>query len=207
MNVIVTACGLVVAYVLLSLLRAIFFPRKPPAPLEYKPRQVGDLTLLELSKYNGRDPMRPLLLAVRGRVFDVTTGRAFYGPGAGYHLFAGREVARALAKVAVEEEECTDNLEGLSKAELESLADWERTFESKYEVVGRVSATGGGASRGAHKSLHSQDSCACCEFPCCLLHCCIAPRMLRDTIPNPIYQADAASRPRGGRRGDEKPSR
>lgn len=41
MNVIVTACGLVVAYVLLSLLRAIFFPRKPPAPLEYKPRQVG----------------------------------------------------------------------------------------------------------------------------------------------------------------------
>lgn len=44
-------------------------------------QQVGDLTLLELSKYNGRDPMRPLLLAVRGRVFDVTTGRAFYGPG------------------------------------------------------------------------------------------------------------------------------
>ena len=72
------------------------------------PPQIGDMTLLELSKYNGRDPMRPLLLAVRGRVFDVTTGRAFYGPGAGYHLFAGREVARALAKVAVEEEHCTD---------------------------------------------------------------------------------------------------
>ena len=28
--------------------------------------------------------------------------------GAGYHLFAGREVARALAKVAVEEAECND---------------------------------------------------------------------------------------------------
>ena len=28
--------------------------------------------------------------------------------GAGYHLFAGREVARALAKVAVDEEECSD---------------------------------------------------------------------------------------------------
>jgi hypothetical protein len=30
-------------------------------------------------------------------------------------------------------------LEGLTKSELDSLADWERTFESKYEVVGRVS--------------------------------------------------------------------
>lgn len=44
--------------------------------------QVGDLTLTELSKYTGHDPSRPILLAVRGRVFDVTMGRAFYGPGA-----------------------------------------------------------------------------------------------------------------------------
>lgn len=46
---------------------------------------MGNMTLLELSKYDGRDPLRPLLLAVRGRVFDVTTGRAFYGPGALRH--------------------------------------------------------------------------------------------------------------------------
>lgn len=56
----------------------------------------------------------------------------------GTACFAGREVARALAKVKVEESECNDNLEGLSQRELESLADWERTFEGKYEVVGRV---------------------------------------------------------------------
>ena len=53
-------------------------PARPPHP----PTQIGPLTLLELSKYDGRDPMRPLLLAVRGRVYDVTPGRAFYGPGA-----------------------------------------------------------------------------------------------------------------------------
>lgn len=43
--------------------------------------QVGDIPLIELSKHDGRDPLRPLLLAVRGRVFDVTPGRSFYGPG------------------------------------------------------------------------------------------------------------------------------
>jgi hypothetical protein len=173
MNVLLVAAYAVIGYVLLSLVRAFLFPRKPPAPLEYKPRQVGglaisatamcnicptspaigpcfsrstraadralheggegashqpplltaagrlaasaarpiaaslqqalssphiltvplphdlhsfpqmgDMTLLELSKYDGRDPFRPLLLAVRGRVYDVTLGRAFYGPGA-----------------------------------------------------------------------------------------------------------------------------
>ena len=51
----------------------------PTEPLQ----QLGNMTLLELSKYDGRDPLRPLLLAVKGRVFDVTMGRAFYGPGAG----------------------------------------------------------------------------------------------------------------------------
>lgn len=152
MSPILWAVGLVVAYVLILLLRVIFFPRKPPAPIKYEPRQVrlsdrhfailewgsralvfnwdiipsasshtgviplapilawpsllrrrsppapprpgapahmqlpcslqiGDVTLLELSKYDGRDPMRPILLAIRGRVFDVTMGRAFYGPG------------------------------------------------------------------------------------------------------------------------------
>ncbi|PSC69128.1 steroid-binding 3 [Micractinium conductrix] len=128
----------VLGYVLLSALRVLFWPRAPPPPLEYKAHQVGDIPLIELSKHDGRDPLRPLLLAVRGRVFDVTPGRSFYGPGAGYGLFAGKEIARALAKVAVDEKECTDDLEGLTKGELETLADWERTFDSKYEVVGRV---------------------------------------------------------------------
>ena len=56
----------------------------PPPSLTLPPTapQLGPMTLLELSKYDGRDPLRPLLLAVRGRVFDVTMGRAFYGPGA-----------------------------------------------------------------------------------------------------------------------------
>ena len=65
---------------------ACSLPRRAPTPrparLPHPPTQIGPLTLLELSKYDGRDPMRPLLLAVRGRVYDVTPGRAFYGPGA-----------------------------------------------------------------------------------------------------------------------------
>ena len=71
----------VVGYMAVSVARAIFFAPKP-REFAYQPRQVGDVTAEELSKYCGVDPSRPLLMAVRGRVFDVTQGAAFYGAGA-----------------------------------------------------------------------------------------------------------------------------
>ncbi|GAB4819871.1 hypothetical protein N2152v2_006917 [Parachlorella kessleri] len=111
-----------------------------PISAEYRPRMVGDITLDELTKYDGRDPYRALLLAVRGKVYDVTEGRAFYGPGGGYHVFAGKEVARALGKMVISEAECTDKLEDLSEKELGTLKDWELKFEDKYKVVGQALA-------------------------------------------------------------------
>ena len=44
--------------------------------------KVGNITAEELSKYCGVDPFRPLYLAIRGVIFDVTAGRDFYGPSA-----------------------------------------------------------------------------------------------------------------------------
>lgn len=42
---------------------------------------IGDVTLEELRKYNGRDPFLPILFSVRGTVYDVSKGSDFYGPG------------------------------------------------------------------------------------------------------------------------------
>jgi len=39
--------------------------------------------------YNGTDEELPILLGILGSVFDVTKGRSHYGPGGGYHHFAG----------------------------------------------------------------------------------------------------------------------
>lgn len=36
------------------------------------------------------------------------------------------------------EEDVTDDLDGLSEKELGVLADWEKKFEGKYPIVGRV---------------------------------------------------------------------
>lgn len=44
------------------------------------PLEKQDFTLEELKEYNGVSNPR-ILIAVNGKVFDVTRGKGFYGPG------------------------------------------------------------------------------------------------------------------------------
>ncbi|KAJ7541257.1 hypothetical protein O6H91_10G051300 [Diphasiastrum complanatum] len=129
---------LVGVYYLYSSLTAVpeppFVPMEPPPP----PAQLGDVTEEELKAYDGTDPTKPLLMAIKGQIYDVTYSRGFYGPGGPYALFAGRDASRALAKMSFEEQDLTGNLEGLGAYELEALSDWEFKFMSKYVKVGQI---------------------------------------------------------------------
>ncbi|KAK4572583.1 hypothetical protein RGQ29_030843 [Quercus rubra] len=92
----------------------------------------------QLTQYNGTDASKPLYVAVKGRIFDVTNGKSFYGPGGPYAMFAGKDASRALAKMSKNDEDVTPSLDGLSDKEIGVLNDWEKKFEAKYPVVGRV---------------------------------------------------------------------
>ena len=91
----------------------------------------------------------PVYLAVRGKIFDVTSGRNFYGPGGPYQNFAGRDASRGLAFGSFDEEMLTQDLQGpldtlqdLGEAEWEALRGWEERFQEKYLVVGELVAVG-----------------------------------------------------------------
>jgi len=45
------------------------------------PKMRKDFTVEELKRYDGTGPDGRILVAVNGKVFDVTKGRRFYGPG------------------------------------------------------------------------------------------------------------------------------
>lgn len=143
LNIILTAITLYSTYLVFKPSPPAVLAREPPAIVfkTYTPR-----TLLP---YNGTNGM-PVFLAVRGRVFDVTAGRNFYGPGGPYENFAGRDASRGLACHSFDEDMLTkdldgplDKLDGLGDEEMESLRGWEERFESKYLVVGRLVPVGG----------------------------------------------------------------
>ena len=114
-----------------------------PSPIVFR-----TFTPPDLKDYNGEKGM-PVYLAVRGKVFDVTPGKNFYGPGGPYENFAGRDASRGLACGSFDADMLTadlqgplDTLEGLSPEELEALQDWELRFLDKYLVVGKLVAVG-----------------------------------------------------------------
>ncbi|KAI3458171.1 hypothetical protein Pfo_014834 [Paulownia fortunei] len=105
------------------------------------PVQVGEITDEELKQYDGSDPKKPLLMAIKGQIYDVSQSRMFYGPGGPYALFAGKDASRALAKMSFEDKDLNGDLTGLGVFELEALQDWEYKFMSKYVKVGTVKTT------------------------------------------------------------------
>lgn len=103
----------------------------------------GKFTPKLLVKYNGSDDPK-IFMAVKGNVYDVTNGAAFYGPGGPYENFAGRDASRGLAlnsfdpSVLTPLDQPLDTLNNLSASEKESLESWEEHFENKYRLVGTL---------------------------------------------------------------------
>ncbi|PNS13738.1 Damage response protein 1 [Sphaceloma murrayae] len=140
-------------FVLLALFIIIIWTRLRPAaaqtlPPPPPPTVFKTFTPPLLQPYNGTD--RPeVYLAVRGRVFDVSPGRNFYGPGGPYENFAGRDATRGLACGSFDEDMLTkdlegplDDLKGLGPEEMDALRGWEERFSEKYLVVGRLVPVG-----------------------------------------------------------------
>ncbi|ORY43412.1 cytochrome b5 [Rhizoclosmatium globosum] len=102
-------------------------------------RKLITLTAEELKQYDGSDPSKPIYLAIKGRVYDVSAGEQYYGKNGGYKFFAGVDAARAYITGCFETHLIPD-LRGLSETEIESLSSWTDFYEKhdKYFYVGQV---------------------------------------------------------------------
>ncbi|KAL4780231.1 cytochrome b5-like heme/steroid binding domain-containing protein [Aspergillus varians] len=139
-----------VLFSVFAILAYMQFRPKPPATLPKGPPPIvfRTFTPKTLLPFNGEND-QPVYLAVRGRVFDVSPGRNFYGPGGPYENFAGRDASRGLAFQSFDQEMLTedlsaplDDLKDLTADQLENLQGWEERFSDKYLVVGKLVAEG-----------------------------------------------------------------
>lgn len=137
-NLILLSAFVIFLYIQLRPQTPVTLPQGPP------PTVFRTYTPSTLIEFNGEGD-KPVYLAVRGRVFDVTPGRSFYGPGGPYENFAGRDASRGLAFQSFDKEMLTKDLKGplddlkdLGPEPLENLQNWEERFLEKYLVVGKL---------------------------------------------------------------------
>ncbi|KAI8825202.1 cytochrome b5-like heme/steroid binding domain-containing protein [Fimicolochytrium jonesii] len=102
------------------------------------PEGTESFTPAQLAQFDGKDESKPVYIAIRGVVFDCTTGRSMYGPGGSYGIFAGKDASRALAKSSLKAEDVVADIQGLTEKEVETLEQWETFYRKKYPVVGRL---------------------------------------------------------------------
>lgn len=92
-----------------------------------------------LAQHDGTDANKPLLIAVKGYVFDVSSGSRFYGPGASYHALVGKDCTQAVARMSLHPSHLNDDMSSLSQQHLESLSNVFKTvYLAKYPIVAYV---------------------------------------------------------------------
>lgn len=62
----------------------------PPSASLAAPKS-DPISIATLSQHDGSDPNKPIYLAIKGTVFDVTAKKEMYGPGGSYNIFAGKD--------------------------------------------------------------------------------------------------------------------
>ncbi|KAJ3096150.1 hypothetical protein HDU97_006182 [Phlyctochytrium planicorne] len=105
-------------------------PLPPPGNKEF--------SAADLAQYNGTDASKPVYLAVKGTVFDVSQNRGMYEPGQGYSVFAGKDASKALGMSSLKPEDCIADFSGLNAEEMQTLDKWHAHYQKKYPIVGRV---------------------------------------------------------------------
>lgn len=76
--VLIGVCG----YLLYRILKGRRDDETPPEPDDsLPPLPKRDMTVDELRMYDGKLDDGRILMAVNGKIFDVTRGKKFYGPG------------------------------------------------------------------------------------------------------------------------------
>jgi len=129
----------IITYLLMKIVMRPNAPRAEKSEDAALPKmKKRDFTIQELREFDGTKGDGRILVAINGKVFDVTKGKHFYGPGGVYSTFGGHDASRGLATFSVSGKDEYDDLSDLNSLELESMLEWESQFMEKYDYVGHL---------------------------------------------------------------------
>ncbi|OBZ70969.1 putative steroid-binding protein 3 [Grifola frondosa] len=109
-----------------------------PARTDLVPPKDDPFTVDQLKAFDGTDLSKPIYVAIKGTVFDVSHKVDTYGKGKSYNLFAGKDASRALGMSSLKEEDAVSDYSTLSESDLKTLNDWHDFFSKRYNIVGKA---------------------------------------------------------------------
>lgn len=114
-------------------------PFDPDNPVELRSKSgTRLLTQNELAAHGSNGPLKPIMLAVLGRVYDVDVGQDYYGPDGGYNFFAGIDGSRAYVTGEFNDEGLIDDLEGFTPHQVGEVDGWVKFYDETYTFVGKL---------------------------------------------------------------------
>ncbi|KAL7568124.1 hypothetical protein ACA910_019519 [Epithemia clementina (nom. ined.)] len=105
-----------------------------------EPAAVRVITEQELAAARGEHDGDAVWLSLAGQVYDVTSGRQFYGPGGPYHVFAGRDAPVPYVTGIFTDDEAHKSWRTLSTEQVGELHHWlsfyAKSSSEKYPLLG-----------------------------------------------------------------------
>ena len=92
----------------------------------------------ELAAHSCDGPLRPVMLAVLGRVYDVDKGVDYYGPKGGYNFFTGIDGTRAFVTGEFNEEGLIEDIDDFSPHQAQEIDRWVKFYDKDYRFVGKL---------------------------------------------------------------------
>ncbi|RDB16257.1 putative steroid-binding protein 3 [Hypsizygus marmoreus] len=102
------------------------------------PPKDDPFTLEQLKAYDGSTPGKPIYVAIKGTIFDVSHKADVYGAGRSYNIFAGKDGSKGLGMSSLDPENAVPDYTGLDEKDRKVLDDWHGFFSKRYNIVGKV---------------------------------------------------------------------
>lgn len=122
-----------------SLLRVLLAALCTCVSLAAATDDVRSFVKADLRRFDGSDDTLPILMAIQGIVFDVSSGANFYSKAAPYNQLAGRDCSLAVGLMSLEQADL-DAEDDISSLDAHGMADLDtvfyETYVRKYPVVG-----------------------------------------------------------------------
>ncbi|KAF8310260.1 cytochrome b5 [Clavulina sp. PMI_390] len=109
-----------------------------PPRTDLAPPKEDPFTLEDLKQYDGKTEGKPIYVAIKGTVFDVSNKREMYGPGASYNIFAGKDGSRGLGMSSLDPANAVPDWSPLEGPQKATLDQWHSFFKARYNIVGKV---------------------------------------------------------------------